>query len=204
MVDKKREKENKPENNEDAGPNVVQPDISQEPTKTTYQAPKIKIPPKILEQAAMLGIDLKQIVDWADSVEKRFSEMEAVIICGFDKVGLTLKELEPLTAAVKQANEARASQAVGSQHQGPQMPGLPGGLDIGSLLKMLSGLLNSGGTPSADSELATLGQEYGKMVLKNAIADLQNPKPNPFEEIGREVMLKVSAKRVNDAVDQLK
>ena len=196
----KTQEKNKEVDHQATGSNVVSENI---PTEQTPPLP-IKIPPKILEQAKMLGIDLGQIVDWAASVESRFAQMEQVLTCGFEKVGVALKDIEPLAAAVKKANEMRQQAPPAADPQGQGLPVGPlGGLDIGSLIKLVGGVLGNGSAPSADQELAALGNQYGKMVLQNAINDLQNPKPNPFEEIGREVILKISAKRANQAAEEL-
>lgn len=141
----------------------------------------IQIPPKVLEQAKALGIDLKQVVDWAQSVEARFNF-----------IAQNLEAMQPLVELSKRVQEAQANP------QAPVANPQPGGFNLGALMQFLPQLLGGGG---GDSELASLGNQYGKLVLKQAIENVG--KPSIEEKIGEAVLEGFIRKKSGEAAKVL-
>lgn len=103
----------------------------------------IQIPPKVLEQARALGVDLGQIVNWAQSVEQR---LNIVLNALPEMPAQTIKLLK------EEAEKQRAA-AVAQMQQNPQAQG---GNPLAFIGQILPAIMGGGG---GDSELAELGKK---------------------------------------------
>lgn len=113
-------------------------------------ASPIQIPPKVLEQAKAFGIDLDQIVNWAQTVEQKLAIAEV----NFKKIADFLEKMGPLVDL---------SQKIQQQQQNTPMPeasiSQPGG-GLGALLPLLGKL-----APFFGGGGSSLGDELTKKVL---------------------------------------
>lgn len=142
--------------------------------------PPIQIPPKVLEQAAALGIDLKQIVDWAKSME----DFKNVAMQNFEIIQKSFNELKPLIKLSKQAAQAQAAPS------GQAPTGALGGLQaLAPFLQMFSG---GGGN--------ALGDEVTKQIIQSGLNQM-NAGTKLLEAIQTRIMAKVGAKAVEEAME---
>lgn len=125
-------------------PGVEGPPATQ-PTSQTSNLP-INIPPEVIAQAKMFGIDLGQIVVWAQNVEKRLQIADE----NFQKLGTFLAKTEPL---IKLSEQIRQQQQNPQPTQTKEAAAAPPGnplLNPQMLLQIMQGL---GGGSGGGGEL---------------------------------------------------
>lgn len=148
------------------------PPVTPEPTSEAViepekPAPQPEIPfsidPKLAAQAEQFGIPVKQLVDWAASME----EFKKVTMANFAIIEKAMTDLEPL---VKLSNQVVQAQAQLQPTTAPQAPPMAG---LGSLLQFLPQILGSGGGDSRLQELAMKSLEADislSHTIKNAVS----------------------------------
>ena len=144
-------------------------------------AAPIQIPPKVLAQAKALGVDLKQIVDWAQNVETRLQAADQ----NFLKIGSFLERMEPLVKLGEQIQQRQ------TQPQAPAGPPAAGGFDIASLLQMAPALLGGGSSG--------IGDEITKKII-DAGLDQMFAGTELLKAMQRKLMTEMGVKTVMEAV----
>lgn len=135
-------------------------------------------PPLTIEAVAANQVQMeKELQEWANELTNRLAPMI---------------QLSDQLAAQQQAQQGQQPQE-GQPQQAP--PGIGG---LGQILQLLPALIGGG---SGDSELAQLGNTYGKLVLKNAIENIN--KPSIQEQIGNSVLESFINKRAKEVAKNL-
>jgi hypothetical protein len=144
----------------------------------------IQIPEKVLEQAKALGIDLKQVVDWALSVEQKLVIAEK----NFQKIGEFLTRMEPL---VKLSEQVKQQQATGAT--APVQAS--GGFDLMRILEAITKFTGGGGGSNP------LGDEITKKVIEAGLSQMFAG-TKLLETIQTKMMADMGAKMVTEAANK--
>ena len=143
-------------------------------------AAPIQIPKKVLEQAKALGVDLQQIVDWAQSVEQKLAVAEQ----NFQKIGSFLERMEPLVKLGEQIQQRQTQ---------PSTPPATGGFDIGSLLQLAPAFLGGGSNP--------IGDEITKKII-DAGLDQMFAGTELLKAMQKKLMTEMGVKTVTEAISK--
>ena len=126
----------------------------QQPAPSPLENLKVRmLTPATIEKAKVLGLDLQPLVEYADSLEVRFLQVEKA----FEHVGVALDKIAPLADLAEKYKQAQAAQPQGE----PKPQGGGGaGISVPQLLQMFAG---GGGVDETTKWLAEIGKEQMNM-----------------------------------------
>lgn len=133
-----------------------------------------------------------------EGVAMRQAQLEKEVQEGFNQLIERLTPVIQLSDQLAARQQQQKTEGQEGQPQRTQANGLMGALmELAQLAKSF-GL--SGGS-SGDTELAQLGNQYGKLVLKRAIEDIN--KPSIQEQIGEAVLERFVSKKSKEVTSDL-